>query len=51
MPDIWSPTAAALVIALIAQAIGQRPPSRRATYGYARVEVLAAFINALAMLP
>jgi cobalt-zinc-cadmium efflux system protein len=42
--------AAALVIALIAQAVGQRPPSRRATYGYARVEVLAAFINALAML-
>lgn len=42
--------AVAFVIALIAQAIGQRPPSRRATYGYARVEVLAAFINALAML-
>jgi len=42
--------AAAFLIAIIAQAIGRRPPSRRATYGYARAEVLAAFINALAML-
>lgn len=42
--------AAAFTIALIAQAIGRRPPSHRATYGYARAEVLAAFINALAML-
>jgi cobalt-zinc-cadmium efflux system protein len=42
--------AAGLVIALIAQAIAQRPPSRRASYGYARAEVLAAFINALTML-
>src|SRR4051812_27261288 len=42
--------AAAFMIALIAQAVAQRPPSRRASYGYARAEVLAAFINALAML-
>jgi cobalt-zinc-cadmium efflux system protein len=42
--------AAAFLIALIAQAVSQRPPSRRASYGYARAEVLAAFVNALAML-
>jgi cobalt-zinc-cadmium efflux system protein len=42
--------AAGLVVALIAQWIASRPPSRRASYGYARAEVLAAFINALAML-
>jgi cobalt-zinc-cadmium efflux system protein len=41
---------AALSIALIAQRLAQRPPSRRASYGYARAEVLAAFINALIML-
>jgi cobalt-zinc-cadmium efflux system protein len=41
---------AALSIALIAQRIAQRPPSHRASYGYARAEVLAAFINALLML-
>ena len=42
--------AAALAIALLAQHVSQRPPSRRASYGYARAEVLAAFINALLML-
>ena len=42
--------AAAFVVALIAQHVAQRPPSARATYGYARAEVLAAFVNALAML-
>src|SRR5215831_5749313 len=41
---------AALTIAIIAQRLAQRPPSRRASYGYARAEVLAAFINALIML-
>src|SRR6266545_1648923 len=41
---------AAFVVALIAQALARRPPSTRASYGYARAEVLAAFINALAML-
>ena len=41
---------AALSIAIIAQRLAQRPPSRRASYGYARAEVIAAFINALLML-
>ena len=41
---------AALGLALFAQWIARRPPSRRASYGYARAEVLAAFINALALL-
>ncbi len=42
--------AAALGLALFAHAVAQQPPSRHATYGYARAEVLAAFVNALAML-
>src|SRR5512137_1192069 len=42
--------AAAFVLALIAQRVSRRPPSQRASYGYARAEVLAAFVNALAML-
>lgn len=42
--------AAALALALLAQWIARRPPSARASYGYARAEVLAAFINALALL-
>ncbi len=42
--------AASFVVALIAQSVARRPPSRRASYGYARAEVLAAFVNALAML-
>jgi cobalt-zinc-cadmium efflux system protein len=42
--------AAAFVVALIAQALARRPPSQRASYGYTRAEVLAAFLNALAML-
>jgi len=42
--------AAAFLVALIAHGIARRPPSRRASYGDARAEVLAAFINALAML-
>lgn len=42
--------AAALALALFAQWIARRPPSARASYGYARAEVLAAFINALALL-
>ena len=41
---------AALAIALFAQHLAERPPSRRASYGYARAEVLAAFSNALIML-
>ncbi len=42
--------AAALGLALFADAFARRPPSRRASYGYGRAEVLAAFINAIAML-
>ena len=42
--------AAALGLALFAQWVARRPPSRRASYGYARAEVLAAFVNALALL-
>src|SRR5262245_9042904 len=42
--------AASFVVALIAAAVSMRPPSERASYGYARAEVLAAFVNALAML-
>lgn len=41
---------ASFVIALIAAVVARRPPSQRASYGYARAEVLAAFVNALAML-
>jgi len=41
---------AALSIALFAQRLARRPPSHQASYGYARAEVLAAFINALIML-
>ncbi|MEO6928612.1 MAG: cation diffusion facilitator family transporter [Casimicrobiaceae bacterium] len=42
--------AAALAVAMFAQKVAQRPPSARASYGYARAEVLAAFVNALLML-
>lgn len=41
---------AALAVALFAQHLAERPPSRQASYGYARAEVLAAFINSLLML-
>lgn len=42
--------AAAFGVALIAQYVARRPPSAQASFGYARAEVLAAFVNALAML-
>ena len=42
--------AGAFGVALIAQYVARRPPSQLASYGYARAEVLGAFINALAML-
>ena len=42
--------AAALGLALFAARISRRPPTRRASYGYVRAEVLAAFVNALALL-
>jgi cobalt-zinc-cadmium efflux system protein len=41
---------AALLFALAANLIARRPPSDRHSYGLARVEVVAAFVNALAML-
>ena len=42
--------AASLGLALLAQRIAARPPSHRASYGYARAEVIAAFVNALLLL-
>jgi cobalt-zinc-cadmium efflux system protein len=42
--------AAALGLALFADKVARRPPSSRASYGYGRAEVLAAFVNAIAML-
>ena len=42
--------AAALGLALFAVSYANRPPSARATYGHGRAEVLAAFVNAIAML-
>ena len=42
--------AASFVVALVAHYVSRRPPSARASYGDARAEVLAAFVNALAML-
>jgi cobalt-zinc-cadmium efflux system protein len=42
--------AASFVVALIAQYVARRPPSAQASYGHARAEVLAAFVNALVML-
>jgi cobalt-zinc-cadmium efflux system protein len=41
---------AALLFALAASVIARRPVSDRHSYGLARVEAIAAFINALAML-
>ena len=41
---------AALGLALFANAVGRRAPSQRASYGYGRAEVLAAFVNAIVML-
>jgi cobalt-zinc-cadmium efflux system protein len=42
--------AAALGLALMAQAIASRPPSHRHSFGFVRAEALAAFVNSLAML-
>lgn len=42
--------AAALGLALMAQAIARRPPSSRHSFGFVRAEALAAFVNCLAML-
>lgn len=40
----------ALALAFFADWIGRRPPSQRHTYGLVRAEVIAAFVNGLAML-
>lgn len=42
--------AGSLALALFADAVARRPPSSRASYGYGRAEVLAAFVNAIAMI-
>jgi len=41
---------ASLGLALFAHAYASRPPTSRASYGHGRAEVLAAFVNAIAML-
>lgn len=41
---------AALLFALVASVIARRPASDRHSFGLARIEVIAAFVNALAML-
>ena len=41
--------AAGLIIALVAAVVGKKAASRSATFGYRRVEVLAALINAVAV--
>ncbi len=42
--------ATALVIAVVASRIALRPPGSRHTYGFARAEVVAAFVNGLLLL-
>ena len=42
--------ALALGLALFAQSVARRPPSERNSFGYARAEVLGAFVNAVFML-
>lgn len=42
--------ATALAIALAAIRLGRRPPDDRRTYGYRRIEILAAAVNALILI-
>lgn len=42
--------AAALALALFAVIVSRRPADRRRSYGYDRMQVLAAFVNGLALL-
>jgi cobalt-zinc-cadmium efflux system protein len=42
--------AAALLFSLAANRVAQRPPSERHSFGLARAEVIAAFVNSLALL-
>ena len=39
-----------LALALLAQLVSRRPPSRTHTFGFGRSEALAAFVNGMAML-
>jgi cobalt-zinc-cadmium efflux system protein len=41
---------AAVVLALLARSFSRRPPTPRHTYGFKRVEVLAALINAVVLI-
>jgi cobalt-zinc-cadmium efflux system protein len=40
----------ALVIALVAQVLSARPPTRKRTYGFGRAEVLGALVNSAVLL-
>lgn len=40
----------ALLLALIAQIVAMRPPNDTSSYGFGRIEALAAFVNSLVML-
>lgn len=40
----------ALALSLVAMRLAQRPPSPRKTYGYVRLEILAALVNGTALL-
>ena len=40
----------ALALSLVAMRLAQRPPSPRKTYGYVRLEILAALVNGAALL-
>lgn len=42
--------ATALLIALVAQVVARRPATATHTYGYGRIEALAAFVNGLVLL-
>lgn len=42
--------AAALLLAVIANVVGQRPADQRQSYGYARAEVIGALVNSVAMI-
>ncbi len=39
-----------VILAYIAQVLGQKPSTQKSTFGYKRAEILAAFINALALI-
>lgn len=41
--------AGALALALVAQRVAERPRTERSTFGYRRAEVLAAFVNGMAL--